>query len=58
MNEKESTGNMNLIPVLLPAMWLLNLRVAISQEPVVVLRQGTVRGVSVSQAGLICHLWR
>jgi len=56
-NQEESTGNMNIIPVLLPVLWLLNVRVVMSQEPVVMLRQGTVRGVSVSQAGLICHFW-
>ena len=57
MNEEESTGNMNPIPVLLSVVWLLNIRVATSQEPVVMLRQGTVRGVSVTQAGLIFRLF-
>ena len=52
INREETTRNMNIIPVLLPVLWLLNGRVAMSLEPVVMLRQGTVRGVSVTQAGL------
>jgi hypothetical protein len=48
---------MNIIPVLLSVGWLLNIRVALSQEPVVMLRQGTVRGVSVSQVRLFWHLF-
>jgi hypothetical protein len=46
---RETAGNMNLMPVLLCVVWLLNTRVVMSQEPVVMLRQGTVRGVSTAQ---------
>jgi hypothetical protein len=49
IEQEKSTGNMNLISVLLCIVWLLNVRVAVSQEPVVVLRQGTVRGVSTAE---------
>jgi hypothetical protein len=48
---------MYLAPALLSIVWLLNVRVSMSQEPVVMLRQGTVRGVSVVKSHRFVKSW-
>jgi hypothetical protein len=40
------TNNMDLIPVIACVMWLQNVQEIVAQEPTVMLRQGTIRGVS------------